>query len=117
MRTVVAAGLELEAGLAQKADVHCHQSVSSDSGFRSALASSYPTATPIIMLTRVSSTISVRTARRRSSASALAGGREDARLVRLVEPSGRVQRLIEDPLQLRRAGRDELRRRLEALRV
>ena len=68
------AGLELEGRVAQVADVHCHsQSPWVESISR--CASSYPTAAPMSMLTRVSSAINVRTAVMRSSGSAVPAAR------------------------------------------
>ena len=48
--------------------------------------------------------------------SALPGGLEHLGLVGGAEPVGGLERLVEDPLQLRRAGRDEPLRLLEARR-
>src|ERR1700754_3763339 len=62
-----AAGLELEARLAQESDVDRHQ----ESPFISICASSYPTATPTSMLRRVSPATRVCTAVTRSSGSAV----------------------------------------------
>jgi hypothetical protein len=66
------------------------------------------------MLSRVSSAISVRTRATRSSGSAPAGACAP-RLVRGAEPVGRLERLVEDALQLRRACGDQPLRLLEAL--
>ena len=55
------------------------------------------------MLTRVSSATSVRTAAIRSSGSALPAAREHLGLMGGAEPVRGLERLVEDPLQLRRA--------------
>ena len=64
-----------------------------------------PTATPTSMPRRVSSATSVRTRRTRSSGSCSLAAPVDLALVRLVEPAARLQRLVEDALQLRRGVR------------
>ena len=69
------------------------------------------------MLSRVSSATSIRTAATRSSGSAVPGRPEHLGLVRGAEPVGRLERLVEDPLQLRRPGLDEPLRLLEARRI
>ena len=83
----------------------------------SSCASSYPTATPISMLTRVSSTM-----RRADGAEPLvdvrlAGRLQHGRLVRGAVPLGRLQRLVEDPLQLRRGGAHDPLRLVEPRRA
>ena len=114
--TVVSPSESSKADVAEEADVHCHR-VSPPSVVMSSCASSNPTATPISIATRVSSAISVRTACRRSSMSALPAASSTCGLVGGAEPVGLVERLVEDALQLRRVRRDEALRLLEPARV
>ena len=69
------------------------------------------------MLTPVSSAISVRTARIRSSGSAMPAALQHLGLVGRAEPVGGVERLVEDALELRRGARDQALRLLEAARL
>ncbi len=66
------------------------------------------------MLSRVSSATRLRTAATRSSGSACPAALEHLGLVRGAEPVGGLERLVEDPLELGRAGLDEPLRLFQA---